>query len=149
MNWHFHSRVVRLFSMLVMVFGTQVFAAPSKVAVGGYHTCAVLRTGEIQCWGYNEYGQLGNSTSTNSPTPVTVSSIGNAIAVSGADLNSCAVLASGAVQCWGYNEFGQLGNGTTTNSSTPVTVTGIINALAVSAGNSHTCAVLGLSLIHI
>ena len=30
------------------------------VTVGGFHACAVLSKGEIQCWGRNGYGELGN-----------------------------------------------------------------------------------------
>ena len=32
------------------------------VGAGGAHTCAVLQTGEVRCWGYNAFGQLGDDT---------------------------------------------------------------------------------------
>jgi alpha-tubulin suppressor-like RCC1 family protein len=113
--------------------------------VPGYHTCAVLRSGTVQCWGDNGNGELGNGIATNSSVPVSVSGITNAVAVSGGGGHTCAVLSSGTVQCWGLNSDGELGNGGTTNSSVPVSVSGITNAIAVATSGGHgghTCAVL-------
>ncbi len=118
------------------------------VAVDGEDACALLNDSTVQCWGVNVNGVLGNARANNlpvlapggrnvinvSPVPVTVSSISNAVAVSG----NCALLADGAVQCWGVNEYGELDSGATTESSVPVMVSGITNAIAV-AGN---CALL-------
>ena len=35
-------------------------AKATQVSVGGEHTCAVLTTGGVQCWGKNDKGQLGD-----------------------------------------------------------------------------------------
>lgn len=45
----------------------------TAVASGGIHSCAIVDSGSnIQCWGYNNQGQLGNGTFTSSWMPVTV-----------------------------------------------------------------------------
>ena len=47
-----------------------------SITVGYYHTCALTTTGQAYCWGNNEYGQLGNNSTTNSSIPLAVSSVG-------------------------------------------------------------------------
>ena len=84
---------------------------------GGYdHSCAVLKTGHVQCWGRNDQGELGNGATTSSSTPVEVSGITDAVAIAGGIEASCAVLRTGAVRCWGW---APLGDGTSNSSSTP------------------------------
>ncbi len=115
---------------------------------GGYYggNCAVLTTGAVDCWGWDEYGELGLGSITYSTysTPQ-VSKVTSAIAIGGASLNFegnlCAILSSGGVQCWGYNGY-YLGDSSTTESGTPITVTGVSNAAQVASGSSDTCIVM-------
>lgn len=118
---------------------------PRLVSASGSHTCALLPDSTVRCWGYNEYGQLGNGTRTDSVAPVRVTGISNASAVSSGHHHTCALLTDGTVRCWGRNEFGELGDGSTCltppcATPLPVKVTGISNAIAVSSGAYHTCA---------
>ncbi len=46
-----------------------------EVGAGYFHTCAILRSGGIRCWGDNARGELGNGTSTDSAVPVEVQGI--------------------------------------------------------------------------
>ncbi len=117
----------------------------TAIAPGVTHTCGIM-TGTIYCWGWNNYGQLGNGTTTDSSTPVAVNTAtmsGTVTGIVAGGYHTCATTTSG-IYCWGMNNYGQLGNGTTTDSSTPVAVdtsmmSGTVTALA--AGNYyHTCA---------
>ena len=125
---------------------------------GDDFTCALLADGTVKCWGTNDFGQLGNdtteqctiirsSTSYSEPcstTPITVSGIAGATAISAGYYDTCAVLAGGTIQCWGDNMSGQLGNSASPRSSpvVPVAISGITNASAVSIGSQNACALL-------
>jgi alpha-tubulin suppressor-like RCC1 family protein len=120
-------------------------AGSTAIAIGAgfQHSCALLESGGVRCWGANGTGQLGDGTMTPSPAPVAVSGITTAIGIAVGGNNSCAVLASGAVRCWGANNSGQLGNGSAAPASAvPVAVTGISSAVSLAAGFDYHCALL-------
>ena len=88
------------------------------------YSCALLSVGTGQCWGANNFGQLGNGSTTtpDGGATVLVSGLSSAMAVTAGNGYSCALLSDRSVECWGNNGNGELGNGTTTNSPTPVQV---------------------------
>jgi hypothetical protein len=84
-----------------------------QVATGFSHTCAVLETRAVRCWGWNGHGQLGynNTTSVGDGVGPTIIEAGDvplgarAVRVDVDDWdssNTCALLESGAVRCWGF-----------------------------------------------
>jgi alpha-tubulin suppressor-like RCC1 family protein len=107
----------------------------------GAHTCALLGSG-AQCWGLNQYGQLGNNSTNQSNVPVNVTGLlSGVVAIAAGDSHTCAVTTGGAAQCWGYNVYGELGNNSTANQLIPVGVTGLSSGVvAIAAGDGHTCA---------
>ena len=88
-------------------------------------TCGITSAGAASCWGQNDHGQLGNATTKDSSTPVSVSGLTKgiiAIAVGGS--HTCALTKAGGVKCWGLNDSGELGDGSLTESPIPVDVEG-------------------------
>lgn len=119
---------------------TSIFG--SVVSMDSYrHRCHVEdATGNVFCTGRNDYGQIGNGTTTNTSGPVSASGLTDAVDVSVNVVHSCAVLDDGTVWCWGGGGFGQLGQNSAANSSVPLRVGTFTNIVQVSTGNSHTCA---------
>ncbi|MBL8603385.1 MAG: hypothetical protein JNK72_15780 [Myxococcales bacterium] len=113
-----------------------------SVSVGYRHSCATMTGGQIRCWGTNNYGQLGDGTTTLRTSPVTVTGVTTALEYASGWEHGCVRLANTTVQCWGRNTYGQLGNGSTATSAVPVTVSGLSGVTRISAGQNHSCAVL-------
>ena len=101
-----------------------------------YHSLALLDDGTIMSWGLNTNGQLGDNSTTRRYTPVTVSGINNAIAISAGTDYSMALLSDGTIKTWGINTYGQLGNNSTTNSLIPVNVSGINYAISIATSRN-------------
>ena len=124
--------------------GAYTTATFKAIALSDWDICAIrsdgIYNGKVFCWGYNNFGQLGNgTTSAYTPTPgVTPDAADKPISpeamvqvtgelsnktvvkiTSGND-HFCAMTVTGASYCWGRNDHGQLGDGTTTSRSTPV-----------------------------
>ena len=120
------------------------------IGPGDDHTCALLSTGEVKCWGYQASGNgaLGDGTgSINSLTPVTVDGLTGkkAKSLSVGLCHSCVVIVDGTVMCWGRNTVGVIGDGTTAHkfSATAVISLPAGNPVtSVSCGSHHTCVTL-------
>ena len=116
--------------------------AATDIAVGWANGCALIDDGTIQCWGYNNVGQLGDGTTMDRRSPITVPGITGAIGMANGGGHACAILSDGTMRCWGSNSSGKLGDGTTTDSLVPVTVVGVTNAVRAAGSPGHTCALL-------
>jgi alpha-tubulin suppressor-like RCC1 family protein len=130
--------------------GAAGLAGIRSLSAGVDETCAVLFNTTARCWGYNNYGQLGDGTKTNRSLPVVVLNapgtgpLQTVVQISVGDSHACALMKDGSARCWGHG--GELGDGTGTTRSRPVTVlnaagTGrLLRITQISAGGGQTCA---------
>jgi alpha-tubulin suppressor-like RCC1 family protein len=145
------------------------------VATGGYHTCAILDTNQVKCWGYNNFGQLGLAVGSGGGNPNSPHGRGNYGTTSGdmaalptIDLglgrtaralalgngHSCALLDNGNLVCWGDEEDGALGLGINNTGGSHVNDIGDdanelgANLRPVSLGSGLTVTAIGAGTSH-
>ncbi|CAK8989903.1 Ultraviolet-B receptor UVR8 (Protein UV-B RESISTANCE 8) (RCC1 domain-containing protein UVR8) [Durusdinium trenchii] len=134
----------------------------SGIALGGFHTCAVLDNGQMKCWGYGKLGQLGQgNTEDLGDAPdemgenlpyIDLGSNRTAIQAAAGGLHTCALLDNHEIKCWGDGRFGQLGLEHPFNMGDAADEMGDAlptvdlgdgrRAVSVSCGAWHTCALL-------
>jgi alpha-tubulin suppressor-like RCC1 family protein len=126
--------------------GTNVSAI--GISAGTAHTCAMTSADDVQCWGKNLAGQLGDNTndSIRAVPKLVAGGQFSATALASGFAHTCAVDANGVAECWGANFNGQIGDGTSTDRLAPVLVLkstdqSPLAAKAVAAGGSHSCAI--------
>jgi hypothetical protein len=124
------------------VLPVDVVGLPSRpvgLAAGASHTCAVMESGALMCWGDNSRGQLGDGTTTSRATPALVTGMASGVAkVAAGAWHTCAILSGGALQCWGANEAGQLGDGTTADRLVPTSVASLPSGVASATVSGST-----------
>ena len=127
------------------------------LSLASMHTCTVLHSGQVMCWGWNGWGQCGRyptSSTTNigddelptdfGPVPLPASA-GLTIHVATSDTSTCALNTLGQVHCWGQGNVGQLGDGTSTGiREAAQALPALLSAAAVDiqGGHQHYCALL-------
>ena len=120
------------------------------IAAGGSYNCAIASNDQVYCWGKNNFGQLGNNTTTDSliPTPVSQGAMPSLSvkAISAEEDHACVIASDDHAYCWGVNMYGEVGDNTSSNyRMVPTAVMqGSMPSLIVkeiSAGGDHTCVV--------
>jgi alpha-tubulin suppressor-like RCC1 family protein len=114
-----------------------------QVSAGVYHTSAVRTNGTIWTWGCGTCGLLGNNSTVNRSSPVSVvGGFTDWCQVSAGRCHTAAVRTNGTVWSWGSNEFGRLGDNTIVDKSSPVSVVGgFTDWSQVGAGGCHATAI--------
>jgi cysteine-rich repeat protein len=138
------------------VYGPVPLLEPATaVSAGHAHTCAVLTSGRVSCWGANSDGRLGLGHTNDIGDNEDIDTIepldfGDAIeSVKTGSNFTCAHSFVGAGYCWGNNTYGQLGHGTVASVG-HVQVATSANSVAqlgaavssLSTGSWHACALL-------
>lgn len=91
-------------------------------AAGAFHTVSLHADGSLYVWGDNAYGQWGDGTAINRPSPIQVGTSKDWVFVAAGYAHTVAIKADGSLWAWGRNDFGQLGDGTTTQRYRPVQI---------------------------
>src|SRR5258705_13498427 len=79
-----------------------------SIAAGSYHTLALKSNGTVWGWGLNDFGQVGDGTTTDRLSPVQTSALNGVVAVAAGWYHSVALRSDGTVWTWGDNEDGAL-----------------------------------------
>lgn len=109
---------------------------------GTSHACGLTSGGQTWCWGRNSFGQLGDSTATNSSVAIATHQSGVTFTqITAGDTHTCGITSAGQAWCWGQDSDGRLGDSTTaTIPLIPVAVhQNTIVFTSLSAGFGHTC----------
>ncbi len=131
----------------------QIIKEVVQIVAGGFHTCGLLATGDVKCFGENNYGQLGLGDTERRGDDELLNGIGyvplgeKAIQLVAGVYHTCALLESGKVRCWGFNNRGQLGQGNTDNvgdneqvTDVPYVALGASEVRRLYAGTFFNCA---------
>lgn len=73
-------------------------------------TCGIGIDDSGWCWGANEYGQVGNGTTSDAPVPVRLPGAWKTLVTQTG--TTCGIRTDNSGWCWGYNGWGAVGNGT-------------------------------------
>ncbi len=118
------------------------------IAVGSRHSCALLGSGQVRCWGSNSHGQLGAAgagaiVTADAAKPLRFSS--KALAVAAGGEHTCVLLEDKTVHCWGAGGSGQLGYGDRNDRADASQANAVplgAGALGLAVGAAHSCAIL-------
>jgi alpha-tubulin suppressor-like RCC1 family protein len=91
----------------------------TAISATGDFAAALLANGQVEAWGENDHGQLGDGSVSGRSTPAVVSGLPEATQVVATGNHACALGVDGSVFCWGRGDHGQMGDGTVTDRHVP------------------------------
>lgn len=107
-----------------------------SASAGGAHTCALLKSGRVMCWGENYEGAIGQGKAKRALAPRPLPGVSRAVQVSSGDIFTVVRLANGDVMRVGYTFFKEVEQGLWRDIYTrvPEAVPGIHDAVDLSTG---------------
>ncbi|MBM3657702.1 MAG: hypothetical protein FJW93_05470, partial [Actinobacteria bacterium] len=141
---------------------TQIAALPRYIDAGDGHTCVVLDSAAVKCFGSATSGQIGSGGTAalgdasaemgDALIAVNLGAGRTVRAISTGTAHTCALLDDATVKCFGEGDNGRLGSGATTDIGRSAAVMGDAlaavqlgsgrTAKAIATGAAHSCALL-------
>lgn len=127
------------------------------VAIGDEHACALLKGGNVRCWGSGILGYKNKIPIGDDEHPVDAGDVnigGKVTQITAGNENTCVLLDSGNVRCWGKDDIGSLGYPRDITENPSLTIgddeypsdAGDINiggkVIQIATGSGHTCALI-------
>ena len=144
-------------------------AKVESLSVGFRHTCALLTSGKVKCWGIANEGSLGVGPVNSAVIGDSTSEMGenlravdlgdtpNVIGLAAGDNNTCALFENHAIKCWGHNNVGTLGLGDQRSRGVVTSDMGnnlpfinlgrLAQVTSIAKGSYHNCVVLGTDVL--
>ena len=111
------------------------------ITMGWEHVCGLSLSGDVWCWGSNDFGQSDPGSNQSSSRPTIVNLPGPASKLAAGGDHTCATLASDStVYCWGRNNWGQAGANPSPQLDHPTRLV-LERVVAIDAGAMHSCAI--------
>jgi alpha-tubulin suppressor-like RCC1 family protein len=124
-------------STVAVTFASQVRPRLATIATGNYHSCALDASGAAWCWGFNQYGSLGDGTTTDHSAPAPVTGGLTFTSLTAGATHTCGLTVAGAAYCWGRGST--IGDGALVDRPAPTAVAGGLTFVQLAASGSRTC----------
>ncbi|MGC4111231.1 MAG: cutinase family protein [Nocardioides sp.] len=112
-----------------------------SLSAGGQTTCVTRSDGSARCWGRNDYGQVGDGSTTTRDVPSDVKGGDVWAQVSTSGASTCGVRQDGTLWCWGLNDYGQLGRARSHPVHKPHQVGKNSTWASVTTAWTHSCGI--------
>lgn len=136
---------IQIFSQVNRRNSKNIVAYSSKFqrinSTGTSYHCFEIRSGTLWGWGFNSFGQLGDSSTVLKYLPTPIGSSSDWFSVSAGYYHTLAIKTNGTLWAWGKNDNGQLGDNSLIQKIVPTQIGNDSNWICVYAGEFHSLGI--------
>ncbi|WP_426483055.1 T9SS type A sorting domain-containing protein [Chryseobacterium sp. R2ACT005] len=111
------------------------------VSAGTFHSLGIKTDGTLWAWGNNQFGYLGDGTTTNRTIPTKIGTATDWEDIAVGESHNLGLKSNGSLWAWGMNINGGLGDGTTIGKLIPIQIGTATNWKSITAGNYYSVAI--------
>ncbi len=141
MKQYFTKSIIYLITYFFAVTNLTKAQCFKQISTAWHNTSAIKTDGTLWAWGWNDFGQLGNGTTTATLAPIKIGNANNWLKISNGSAHTLALKTDGTLWSWGLNDEGQLGDGTTVNKTSPIQIGNATDWVNIDAGMIHSFAI--------